>query len=65
MTAFAKFFEDNAASLFRDWIPTPGIDKQEGTADFLRFARECYEELQYMGSTQFQMDMFDDTTSQD
>lgn len=64
MTAFAKFFEENAASLFRDWIPTPGIDKHEGTADFLRFARECYEELQYMRSPKFQLDLFDDTASQ-
>lgn len=62
MTAFAKFFEDNAASLFRDWIPTPGIEKHEGAADFLRFAHECYKELQYMRSPQFQMDMLGDTT---
>lgn len=64
MTAFAKFFEENAASLFRDWIPTLGIDKHESTADFLRFARECFEELQYVRSPLFQMDLFGDTTSQ-
>lgn len=59
MSAFCKFFEDKAASLWRDWIPTPGLHPSESAADFIRYARECFDEMQY-ADVEFQMDMFGD-----
>lgn len=58
MSQFAKFFYDNVASLWRDWKPSPDLPRWESGADFIRYARECFEELQCMNRPQFQMDMF-------
>lgn len=58
MSAFCKFFEENVASLWRDWKPSPDLPRWESGADFIKYARGCFEELQYMNIPAIQMDMF-------
>lgn len=58
MSQFAKFFYDNAASLWRDWKPSPDIPRLDSCAEFIKYARECFEEMECMNIPAIQMDMF-------